>query len=85
MAGIINCMRVHLKAGQEKALFKALSEYIKDYLSDDIMHHSIEIFIKIMNKENRVRDMMRLYVKSYENGESFYSFSGPVVNYDDYL
>ena len=101
MAGMINCMRFHPKAGQEGALFKAFAEYTRDYPFDDIMHHiidlgtgeyaligvhhSVESFIDIMNRENRVSDMMRLYVEPYEDGESFHSFSGPVINYRDYL
>ena len=49
------------------------------------VHHSVESFIEIVNRENRVSDLMRLYVEPYEDGESFHSFSGPVVNYDEYL
>ena len=101
MAGMINCMRFHPKGGQEEALFKAFAEYTRDYPFDDIMHHiiyldtgeyaligvhhSVESFIEIMNTDNRVSDMMRLYVEPYEDGESFHSFSGPVINYRDYL
>ena len=101
MAGMINCMRLHPKAGQEEALLEAFAEYTRDYPFDDIMHHfidlgtgayallgvhhSVESFIEIMNRDNRVSDMMRLYVEPYEDGESFHSFSGPVVNYRDYL
>ena len=74
---------------------------MRDYPFDDIMHHiidlgtgefaligvyhSVESFIEIVNRENRVSDLMRLYVEPYEDGESFHSFSGPVVNYDEYL
>ena len=52
---------------------------MRDYPFDDIMHHiidlgtgeyaligvhhSVESFIDIMNRENRVSDMMRLYVE----------------------
>ena len=101
MAGMINCMRFHPKEGQEEALFKAFAEYTRDYSFDDIVHHiidlgtgeyaligvhhSVESFIEIMSRDNRVSDMMRLYVEPYEDGESFHSFSGPVVNYGDYL
>ena len=101
MAGMINCMRFQPKVGQEEALWKAIAEYVRDYPFDDIMHqiidlgtgeyaligvhHSVESFIDIMNRENRVSDMMRLYIEPYEDGESFHSFSGPVVNYNDYL
>ncbi len=49
------------------------------------LHHSVDSFIDIMNRDNRVSDLMRLYVHPYEDGESFHSFSGPVVNYNDYL
>jgi hypothetical protein len=49
------------------------------------VHQSVESFIEIVNRENRVSDLMRLYVEPYEDGESFHSFSGPVVNYDEYL
>ena len=62
------------KAGQEEALFKAFAEYMRDYPFDDIMHHiidlgtgeyaligvhhSVESFIEIMNRENRVSDLI---------------------------
>ena len=74
---------------------------MKDYPFEDIMHYifdlgtgeyarvgvhqSVESLIEIVNRENRVSDLMRLYVEPYEDGESFHSFSGPVVNYDEYL
>ena len=101
MAGMINCMRFRPKKGQEEALFQAFAEYVRYYPFDDIMshiidlgtgeyalvgvHHSVESFIEIMNRDKRVSEMMRLYVELYEDGESFHSFSGPVVNYNDYL
>ena len=101
MAGMINCMRFRPKEGQEDALFKAFAEYVRDYPFDDIMHHiidlgtgeyalvgghhSVESFIEIMNRDNRVSETMRFYVEPYDDGESFHSFSGPVVNYNDYL
>jgi hypothetical protein len=101
MAGMINCMRFRPKEGQEEALWKAYAEYLRDYPVDDIMHHiidlgtgeyaligvhhSVESFIDIMNRDNRVSDVFRLYIEPYENGESFHSFSGPVVNHNDYL
>ena len=81
MAGMINCMRFRPKAGQAEALFKAYAEYVRDYPFDDIMHKIIDI----MNRDNRVSQMMRQYVEPYDDGESFNSFSGPVVNCDDYL
>jgi len=87
MAGMINCMRFQPKEGQEEALWKAFAEYTRDYPFDDIMHqiidlgtgeyaligvhHSVESFIEIMNRANRVSDMIRLYVEPYEDGESF--------------
>jgi len=74
---------------------------MKDYPFEDIMHYifdlgtgeyarvdvhqSVESLIEIVKRENRVSDLMRLYVEPYEDGESFHSFSGPVVNYDEYL
>ena len=95
------CIRDRAKVGQEDGIWNDFAEYIRDYPFDDIMHHiidlgtgeyaligvhhSVESFIDIMNRENRVSDMMRLYVEPYEDGESFHSFSGPVVNYNDYL
>ena len=101
MAFMINCMRFKPKAGQAEDLFKAYAEYVRDYPFDDIMHkiidlgegelaligvhHSVDSFIDIMNRDNRVSQMMREYVEPYEEGESFHSFSGPVVNCDDYL
>ena len=101
MAGMINSMRFKPKAGQAEDLFKAYAEYVRDYPFDDIMHkiidlgdgefaliginHSVDSFIDIMNRDNRVSQMLREYVEPYEDGENFHSFSGPVVNCDDYL
>ena len=101
MAGMINCMKIRPKAGQEEILFKAYAEYVRDYPFDDILHkiidlgdgefaligvhHSVDSFIDIMNRDNRVSQTLREYVEPYEDGESFHSFSGPVVNCDDYL
>ena len=101
MVGMINCMRFRPKEGQVEALFKAYAEYVRDYPFDDIMHqiidlgtgeyaliglhHNIDTFVDIMNRDNRVSDMLRVFVEPYEDGESFNSFSGPVVNYNDYL
>ena len=101
MAVMINCMRFKPKAGQAEDLFKAYAEYVRDYPFDDIMHkiidlgdgefaligihHSVDSFIDIMNRDNRVSQMLREYVEPYEDGENFHSFSGPVVNCNDYL
>ena len=79
VAGMINCMRFRPKEGQAEALFKAFAEYARDYPFDDIMHqiidlgagefaligvhHSVDSFIDIMNRDNRVSDMMRQFVK----------------------
>lgn len=49
------------------------------------IHQSVDSFIDIMNRDNRISQMMRQYVEPYDDGESFNSFSGPVVNCDDYL
>ena len=67
---MINCMQFQPKVGQAEALFKAFAEYMRDYPFDDIMHyiidlgtgeyaligvhHSVESFIEIVNRENRV-------------------------------
>lgn len=48
MAGMINCMRLHPKAGQEEALLKAFAEYTRDYPFDDIMHHFIDLLCIIL-------------------------------------
>ena len=101
MVGMVNCMKFRPKAGQAEALFKAYAEYVRDYPFDDIMHkiidlgngelaligvdQSVDSFIDIMNRDNRVSQLMRQYVEPYDDGESFHSFSGPVVNCDDYL
>jgi hypothetical protein len=49
------------------------------------IHQSDDSFIDIMNRDNRVSQMMRQYVEPYDDVESFHSFSGPVVNCEDYL
>ena len=43
------------------------------------LHHSVDNFIDIMNRDNRVSDLMRLYVHPYEDGESFHLFSAPLL------
>ena len=101
MASMINCMKFKPKEGQAEALFKAFAQYTRDYPFDDIMHHiinlsdgeyaligvhhSVESFMAIVNRENRVSEMLREYVEYYDDGEAFHSFSGPVVNHKDYL
>ena len=96
MAGMNNCMRFKPKAGKPEDLFKAYAEYVRDYPFDNIMHkiidlgdgefapigvhHSVDSFIDIINRDNRVSQILREYVEPYEDGESFHSFSGPVVN-----
>ena len=49
------------------------------------VHNSVDDFIDIMNRDNRVSDLMRKYVEPYEDGESFHSFSGPEVDLNSYL
>lgn len=101
MAGMINRMKFKPKEGQAEALFKAFAEYTRDYPFDDIMHHiinlsdgeyaligvhhSVESFMAIVNRENKVSEMLREYVEYHDDGEAFHSFSGPVVNHKDYL
>ena len=101
MAGMMNCMRFRPKEGQADALFKAVAQYIKDDPFDDIhhgiidlgtgeyaligVHHSVDSFIAIMNRDNRVSDLMRQFVEPYEDGEAFHSFSGPEVELSLYL
>ena len=81
MAGMINCMRFKPKAGQAEDLFKAYAEYVRDYPFDDIMHkiidlgdgefaligihHSVDSFIDIMNRDNRWRRWRRTNGKWY--------------------
>ena len=101
MAGMINCIRFRPIDGQADAMFKALAEYMRDYPFDDILHeiidlgtgeyalvgahHSVDSFMAIVNRDNRVSDLMRQYVIPYEDGESFHSFSGPTVDLSLYL
>ena len=69
--------------------FEDIMHYIFDLGTGEYarvgVHQSVESLIEIVNRENRVSDLMRLYVEPYEDGESFHSFSGPVVNNDEYL
>mgnify|MGYP001597565902 FL=1 len=101
MAGMMNCMRFRPKTGQADALFEAFAKYVRDHPFDDIhhgiidlgtgeyaligVHHSVDSFIGIMNRDNRVSDLMRQFVEPYDDGESFHSFSGPEVDLDLYL
>ena len=69
--------------------FVDIMHYIFDFGTGEYarvgVHQSVESLIEIVNRGNRVSDLMRLYVQPYDDGESFHSFSGPVVNYDEYL
>ena len=49
------------------------------------VHHSIDIFVDIMNRYNPISVMLREYIEPYDDGESFHSFSGPVVDCNIYL
>ena len=101
MAGMINCMKFKPKTDQVDQMIKALAEYIRDYPFGGIhhaiidlgtgeyaligVHSSVDDFIAIMNRENRVSELMRQFVEPYEDGESFHSFSGPEVDLTSYL
>ena len=101
MYGMINCMIFKPKEGEVDAMFKALAEYIRDYPFGgkhhaiiDLgtgeyaligVHNSVDDFIEIMNRDNRVSDLMRQFVEPYEDGEAFHSFSGPEVDLKSYL
>ena len=101
MEGMINCMRFKPKEGKVDALFKAVAEYLRDDPWDDIhhgfidlgtgeyalvgVHHSVDSFIAIMNRDNRISELMRPFMEPYEDGECFHSFSGPEVNLSLYL
>ena len=101
MYGMINCMKFKPKEGEVDAMFKALAEYIRDYpfggkhhAMIDLgtgeyaligVHNSVDDFIEIMNRDNRVSDLMRQFVEPYEDGEAFHSFSGPEVDLKSYL
>ena len=101
MYGMINCMKFKPKEGEVDSMFKALAEYIRDYPFGgkhhaiiDLgtgeyaligVHNSVDDFIEIMNRDNRVSDLMRQFVEPYEDGEAFHSFSGPEVDLKSYL
>ena len=101
MVGMINCMRFKPRDGQTEQMFNTMAEYLRDYPFDDILHavidlgdgeyaligvhHSVDSFISIMNRDNRISDLMRDFVTPYEDGESFHSFSGPTVDLSMYL
>ena len=101
MTQMINCMRFRPIEGQVDNMFKAMAEYMRDFPFDGIMHavidlgdgefaligvhHSVDSFVEIMNRDNRVSDLMRKYVVPYEDGENFHSFSGPKVDLSSYV
>ena len=73
----------------ERLAFDDIMHYIIHLVTGEYaligVHHSVESLTEIVNRENRVSDLMKLYVEPYEDGESFHSFSSPVVNCDEYL
>ena len=48
-------------------------------------YHSVESFMVIENLGNSVSVMMLDYDALWEDRDAFSSFSGPVVNHNDYL
>ena len=74
IAGMINCMRFGPVEGRGDDMLRAMAEYIQDDPFDDIMHavislgdseyaligvhHSVDSFIAIMNRDHRISDLM---------------------------
>ena len=48
-------------------------------------YHSVESFMVIENLGNDVSALMLDYDELWEDADAFRSFSGPVVNHNDYL
>ena len=46
---------------------------------------TIDAFIDVMNRDLKTSDLMREYVKPYDDGDSFHSFSGPDIDLKSYL
>ena len=46
---------------------------------------SIEAFLKRLNSDKRIIDILRPYVIPYEDGEHFHAWSGPSIDLKSYL
>ena len=96
---MVNCIRFMPKDGHEEEIFRETSKIYKtldgalearlitlkdgEYASI-IVWKSMEEFLHVLNRDVRLIDVLRPYVKAYDDGEEFHAFSGPSVDLSSY-
>ena len=96
---MVNCIRFIPKDECKELIFKEISKIFLTLngaleerlvaLNDDeyatvIIWKSVEEFLEVLNRDIRLIDVLRPYVKTYDDGENFHSFSGPTVDLSMY-
>ena len=96
---MVNCIRFVPKDGCEEIVFELAAKQYKtidgaldkrivnlgegEYASV-IVWKSVEDFLEVLNRDIRLIDVLKPYVKPYDDGEDFHSFSGPTVDLSMY-
>ena len=96
---MVNSIRFKPKDGYEEIVFKETSKIYKtldgalekrlvrldegEYASV-IVWKSMDDFLEVLNRDVRLIDVLRPYVKPYDDGEDFHAFSGPTVDLSMY-
>ena len=96
---MVNCIRFVPKDGCEEIAFEETSKIYKtldgalekrivnlgegEYASV-IVWKSVEDFLEVLNRDVRLIDVLKPYVKPYDDGEDFHAFSGPTVDLSMY-
>ena len=96
---MVNCIRFKPTEGCEEDVFRETSRIYKtldgalekrlvaldegEYASV-IVWKSVDHFVEVLNRDIRLIDVLKPYVKSYDDGEYFHAFSGPTVDLSGY-
>ena len=96
---MLNCIRFKPIEGREEDVFRETSRIYQtldgalektlvalnegEYASV-IVWKSVDHFVEVLNRDIRLIDVLKPYVKTYDDGEHFHAFSGPMVDLSSY-
>ena len=96
---MVNCIRFKPKDGCEDIIFRETAKIYNTLngalekrlvtLNDSeyasvIVWNSLDEFLQVLNRDVRLIDVLKPYVKPYQDGEYFHSFSGPTIDLSSY-
>ena len=97
---MVNCIRFTPKDGCEELIFRETAKIYKtldgalnkqlvalnegEYASV-IIWKSLDDFLEVLNRDIRLIDVLRPYVKQYSDGEDFHAFAGPTVDLSTFV